>query len=76
MDYARTLSQSQFHLVTVKGRECWVHRYEGSLIKISKAVVLLSYPKGAFGNPKALRVFLCSDLSMDDETILDYYSHR
>ncbi len=76
MDYARTISQSQFHLVTVKSREYWVHRYEGSLNKISKAVVLLSYPKEAFGNLKALRVFLCSDLSPDDETIPKYYSHR
>ncbi len=76
MDYARSLSLSQFHLVTVKGREYWVHRYEGSLNKISKAVVLLSYPKEAFGNPKALRVFLCSDLSLDDKTILKYYTHR
>ncbi len=76
MDYARSLSLSQFHLVTVKGREYWVHRYEGSLNKISNAVVLLSYPKEAFGNPKALRIFLCSDLSLDDETILKYYTHR
>ncbi len=29
MDYARSLSLSQFHLVTVKGREYWVHRYDG-----------------------------------------------
>ncbi len=65
-----------FHLVTVKGREYWVHRYEGSLNKIPNAVVLLSYPKDVFGNSKALRVFLCSDLSLDDSTTLDYYLHR
>jgi len=76
MDYACSLSHSHFHLVTVKGREYWVHRYEGPLNKIPNAVVLLSYPKNAFGNPKALRVFLCSDLSLNDSTILDYYSHR
>ncbi len=28
------------------------------------------------GITKALRIFLCSDLSLDDETILEYYSHR
>ncbi len=32
IDYARTLSQSQFHLVTVKGREYWVHRYDKARI--------------------------------------------
>ncbi len=76
MDYARALSSSHFHLVTVKGHEYWVHRYEGTLNKIHNAVVLLSYPKEAFGNPKALRIFLCSDLSLEDRTILEYYSHR
>ncbi len=76
MDYARSFSLSQFHLVTVKGHEYWVHRYEGSLNKIPKTVVLLSYPKEAFGNPKALRVFLCFDISLIDETILKYYLHR
>ncbi|WP_298021191.1 transposase [uncultured Dysosmobacter sp.] len=76
MDYACSLSPSHFHLVTVKGRTYWVHRYEGPLNKIHNAVVLLSYPKEAFGNPKALRIFLCSDLSLDDRTILEYYSHR
>ncbi len=76
MDYARSLSPSHFRLVTVKGCEYWVYRYEGPLNKIPNAVVLLSYPKDAFGNPTALRVFLCSDHSLDDSTILDYYSHR
>jgi len=45
------------------------------LNKIPRAVVLLPYPKDAFGNTEALRVFRCSDLSMNDETILEYYSH-
>ncbi len=76
MDYACSLSPSHFHLVTVKGHEYWVHRYQGPLNKISDAVVLLTFPKEALGNPNALRIFLCSDLSLDDETILDFYSHR
>jgi len=75
-DYAKALSPSHFHLVTVKGRGYWVHRYEGSLNKIPYAVVLLSYPKDAFGNSQTLRVFLCSDPSLDDESILTYYSQR
>ncbi len=58
MDYACSLSLGQFLLVTVKGREHWVHRYGGSLNKISKAAVLLPCPQYAFGNPKALRVFI------------------
>ena len=28
------------------------------------------------GKRNALRVFLCSDTSLSDQTILDYYTHR
>jgi len=75
-DYAQSLSFDHFHLVTVKGHAYWVHRYDGPLNKIPRAVVLLTYPEDAFGHPNALRVFLCSDFSLDDKTILAYYSHR
>ena len=44
--------------------------------KIDHAVVLLSYPADAIGRKSALRVFLCSDPSLSDEAILEYYSHR
>lgn len=58
------------------GHEYWTHRYEGALNGIDKAVVLLSYPKNAFGNKKALRVFICSALGLSDEEILSHYTHR
>lgn len=75
-DLAASLDSGCFHPVTVKGRTYMVHRYEGPLNKIDNAVVLLSYPLGAFGKKNALRVFLCSDVSLSDETILEYYTHR
>ena len=75
-DFAASLDSGCFHPVTVKGRTYMVHRYEGPLNKIDNAVVLLSYPVGAFGKKNALRVFLCSDVSLSDETILEYYTHR
>ena len=53
-----------------------VYRYEGPLNKIDHAVVLLSYPETAVGKKNALRVFLCSDASLSDQTILEYYAHR
>ena len=37
---------------------------------------LLTYPKEAFGVCTALKVFLCSDLSLSDEQVLEHYSHR
>ncbi|MBP2657684.1 MAG: hypothetical protein H6Q69_716 [Firmicutes bacterium] len=54
----------------------WVYRYEGALNDIDNAVVSFCWPKGAFLNPKALRTFLCTDITLDTKTILKYYSQR
>ena len=75
-ELACSLDPGCFHPVTVKGRTYMVYRYVGPLNKIDHAVVLLSYPATAFGKKSALRVFLCSDTDLSDETILDYYTHR
>ena len=75
-DHAAMLPNGQYHLVTVGGHEYWIHRYEGALNGIEKAVVLLSYPKDAFGSKKALRVFICSDFGLSDGEILSHYTHR
>ena len=47
-----TSTRSNFRLVTVKKQKYYVYRYEGKLNGIENAVVLLSYPEKAFGNPK------------------------
>lgn len=64
------------HLVTVKGRDYYVHRYEGPLKNIEDAVVILCYPSDAFGNPKALRVFISTDGSLSTEELLKLYTER
>ena len=63
-------------LVTVGSREFYVYRYEGELNDIPNAAVIISYPKEAFGNPKALRVFICTDAGMATQEILDTYTKR
>ena len=75
-DYAQSLTESHFHPVTVKGKTYMVCRYEGSLNKIGKAVALLTYPVGNFGNQQSLRAYLCSDTELSDEEILTHYSNR
>ena len=65
-----------FHIVTVKGRQYRVYRYEGKLNKIENAVVLLCYPAGAFGNAKALRAFISTNTALSDQKILDFYTIR
>ena len=71
-----SVSRSDFNLVTVKNQKYYVYRYEGKLNGIENAVVLLSYPEKAFGNPKALRAFLCTDVSLTTDEILSYYVCR
>lgn len=63
-------------LVTVGGREFYVYRYEGELNDIPNAAVILSYPKEYFGNPKALRVFIATDISLSTLEILETYTKR
>lgn len=71
-----SVTHSDFHLVTVKNQKYYVYRYEGKRNGIENAVVLLSYPEKAFGIPKALRAFLCTDVSLSTEEILTYYVCR
>lgn len=71
-----TRCRELFHIVTVKGREYWVYRYEGKLNKIENAVVLLCYPVKAFGNAKALRAFISTNAALSDQDFLDFYTIR
>ena len=63
-------------LVTVGGRKFYVYRYEGKLNDIPNAAVILSYPQEAFGNPRALRVFISTNVGLSTQEILDTYSRR
>ena len=58
---------ASIHIVTVGKRKYKTYRYEGPVNGIGKAVVVLSYPADAFGNPSALRAFLCMDCTLSYE---------
>jgi hypothetical protein len=75
-EFAKTLDISDFSLVKAKKSEYYVYRYEGKLNGIESAAVLLPYPKESFGKPTSLRAFICTDASLDIETILAYYGNR
>ena len=76
-DFAENcIQKSDASLVTVGLKKYWVYRYEGKLNEIDNAVVLITYPEETFGNPKALRAFICTDTELDSQTILEYYSKR
>ena len=65
-----SVTHNGFDLVTVKKRKYYVYRYEGNLNGIENAVVLLSYPEKAFGNPKALRAFISTNVDLSTQEIL------
>lgn len=56
--------------MTVGGREFYVYRYEGKLNDIPNAAVILSYPKEAFGNPRALRVFISTNAELSTQEMV------
>ena len=62
--------------MTVKQQQYYVYRYEGNLNGVENAVVLLTYPKNAFGKEKALRAFIITNAALSDEEILNLYVTR
>lgn len=62
--------------MTVGSREFYVYRYEGELNGVPNAVVILSYPKEAFGDPKALRIFISTNVGLSTQEILETYTKR
>jgi len=60
-------------LVTAGGRQYYVYRYKGGLNGIENIVVLPSYLKETFHNPKALKAFICTDVSLGTQKIPDKY---
>ena len=63
-------------LVTVGSRSYYVYRYEGNLNGVANAVVLISYPKDAFRDLRALRTFISTDTTLSTREILEKYVER
>jgi len=62
--------------VTVGNRKFHICQYEGMLNGMNNTVVLIGYSENAFHNQKALRAFVCTDVSLTTEEILDTYVER
>lgn len=75
-EYGKTLKKEDVNLVKVGQSSYWVHRYEGKLNGIKKAVVLLSWPEDALFKEGALKVFICTETEIDTQMILSHYSKR
>ena len=67
---------SNVSLVTVGKQNYYVYRYQGPINDHDDAVVLLSYPENAFGEAKALRVFISTRTEFSAQEILSLYANR
>lgn len=74
--FASYIGQDDVRLVTVNRQSYCVYRYEWALNEIDHAAVLFCWPKDAFLNPEAMRAFLCTDIELATQAILEYYSKR
>ena len=74
--YGKTLKKEDVNLVKVDDSSYWIYRYEGKLNGIEKAVVLLSWPEDALFTEGALKVFICTEMDPDTQSILIHYSKR
>ena len=63
-------------LAAVGKRRFFVYRVEAGPKGMPKAVVLISYPRDAFGVASALRAFVCADPSLSAVTILNFFMRR
>lgn len=62
--------------ISVCKKKYWIYRYDGQINGAEDVSVILSYPEKAFGNPKALRAFLCTNSALSEEEILNLYTKR
>lgn len=72
--FTQYIEKSDVRPVTANNSEYWVYRYEGALKGIDNTVVLLCWQKNSFKKEGALRAFLCTDIELSSQTILEYYS--
>jgi hypothetical protein len=74
--YVHSLKLSDFDLVTVSGRSYYVYAYLGKINGQRKAKVIITYPKGLFGNPKAMKSFISTDIGMNPRQLIVHYMKR
>lgn len=74
--FAKILTEKDVSLVKAGNHEYYVHTYHGKLNDLKEATIVLSWPKDALFNEKALKAFICLDSSIDTESILNHYVCR
>lgn len=74
--FAKKINKEDFHLVTVNKNSYYVYRYQGSINGFKEVTVVISYPKNALYNEKAVKAFISTDTSLETKDILVQYTER
>lgn len=74
--FAKSLNIEDFDLVTVKGKQYYIYNYIGNLKDRKNISIVLSYPKDAFQQDKALKTFISLDTLLKPLDILTQYTDR
>jgi len=73
-EFVKYITDYDLDLVTVKEKQYKVYRYEGKMNDLENAVILITWDVSSPNSePKYL---LSSDVSLDSQTIMEYYSKR
>jgi len=73
-EFIQYITDSDLDLVTVKGKDYKIYRYEGHMNDLENAVVLITWD---ISSPNAEpKYILCTDVTLDSKTIMLYYSKR
>lgn len=75
-EFAAYIQPSDTRLVTVGTERYRVYRYEGALNEIANAVVLFCWKADQPMEEASPRYFLCTDMELSTESILEYYAKR
>lgn len=75
-DFASYISKTDTDLVTIGSSDYRVYRYEGKLNVVENAALLLCWKDGEGFDPKHMKAFLSTDVSLSNVEILSYYSKR
>jgi len=74
--FAKTLTAKDVSLVKAGGHEYYIYTYQGKVNDVKMATIVLSWPKNALFNEKALKAFISLDPNIDVQSLLNHYVHR
>ncbi len=75
-NYASSLKQSDFDFVTVGKHSYHVYTYLGKINGQRKVKIIITWPKGSFGIPAAMKAFISTDISMNHSQMISHYLKR